>query len=158
MAKETENRFSVKISAYCRETLHRAIWKSPNGFVAVYVHADDCEIARKRLAAALGCLGLDQAGTIDLGEVHSYAELLRIGTSECEPLRIFEAGSAGDAVVAWVERPLFLSIDQTLIAQWVMLLMHRVRLAAQAVASVEGEQEEGEERRRPVPKAGKKRF
>jgi hypothetical protein len=158
MIKEIENRFSVKISTYCRETLYRATWKSLDGPVTVYMHADDCEIARKRLDAILVCLGLDHAGIIDLGEVHSYAELLRMGTSECEALRIFEARSAGDGGVEWIERPLFLSIDQTLIAQWVMLLTYRARLGALAIGSVEGELEEETEMRGASPKTRKIQF
>ncbi|NTY41451.1 hypothetical protein [Burkholderia diffusa] len=133
MAKETEHGLPIKISAHCKETLYRAVWRSTDGPITVYVHAEDVHAARSRLSITLGCLVSDQAGAIDLGEVYSYAELLRMGTSDREDLRIFETGRTGDAVVEWVDRPLFLSTDQTLIAQWVMLLMYRVRLVARAV-------------------------
>ncbi len=146
MTKEIENTFLIKISAYCRKTLYRAVWESPDGPVTVYVHAEDYEAARSRLSSVLGNLAYlapDQAGAIDFSEVHSYAELLRMGTSECEALRIFEVGTAEGAAIEWVERPLFLSTDQTLIAQWVMLLMHRARLAALSIGAVAGDPEEG---------------
>jgi len=58
-----------------------------------------------------------------------------MGVSACEDLRIFEVESTGEAAIEWIDRPLFLSTDQTLIAQWVMLLMHRVQLVAFAIGS-----------------------
>lgn len=137
MAKEIYNELPIKISAYCKETLYRAVWRSIDGPVAVYVHAGDVDAARNRLWTLLECLVSDQDGAIDLGEVYSYAELLRMGTSDREDLRIFETGCIGNAVIEWVDRPLFLSTDQTLIAQWVMLLMYRVRLVARAIDAPE---------------------
>jgi len=135
MTKESDDHFVMKVSAHCKATLHRAMWQSADGPITVYVHADDCEAARKLLLSILGCLAPDQGGTVELGKVYSYAELLSMGVSACEDLRIFEVESTGEAAIEWIDRPLFLSTDQTLIAQWVMLLMHRVQLVAFAIGS-----------------------
>ncbi|KVG57619.1 hypothetical protein WS79_15920 [Burkholderia territorii] len=72
-----------------------------------------------------------------------------MGRGDLKDLRIFETGRTGDAMVEWVDRPLFFSTDQTLIAQWVMSVMYRIRLVARAFdapATDEGGGEEGMER------------
>lgn len=123
----------IKLNAYYKATLHRALWKSIDGAVTVYVHADDCEGARNRLSSVLGRLAPDQGSAIELGKVYSYADLLATESSECEDLRIFEVEGTGKAATEWIDRPLFLSSDQTSIAHWAILLMHRVGVAALAI-------------------------
>ena len=51
--------------------------------------------------------------------------------SEDEDLRVFEIGSRGDVVTAWVDKPLFLTTDPTLVGKWAELQAERAAQAAQ---------------------------
>jgi hypothetical protein len=60
----------------------------------------------------------------------SYRDLVDNGVSEDEDLRVFEIGSHGNMVTVWTDKPLFLTIDPTLVGKWAEL---QAELAAQAV-------------------------
>lgn len=52
-----------------------------------------------------------------------------MGVSDDPDMRIFEISHEGQRVTQWVERPLFLSADQSLIGKWIVLSVDRVMLS-----------------------------
>ncbi|NTX31693.1 hypothetical protein HT746_32050 [Burkholderia pyrrocinia] len=120
----------MKLSQYCRSTLFRAAWLQPNGVNMVYAHARDRTAAIRLLEEILSRLSRTPSGRVEFNQLYSYFEMKEMGISQNCDFRIFEMAWQDGAVSRWVEQPLFLSSDQTLIGQWVALLIQRTVSAA----------------------------
>lgn len=124
---------TIKLSQYCRRTIYRTIWLFPVDYVGIYLHAESRAEACRKLTILSSCLLSDEIGVVDDSSVHSCDELLDAGVSEDPDLRIFEMSHHGREVTQWVESPLFLSIDQSLIGKWVSLNFARALSSAVAI-------------------------
>jgi len=87
------------------------------------------ESARRFFGAALALIAGKPAGELDLSRLDSYRDLVSSGISDDEELRVFETAWRGAEITGWVERPLFLTTDPTLVGKWAEL---QADLAAQA--------------------------
>ncbi|WP_157642111.1 hypothetical protein [Burkholderia ubonensis] len=119
----------ITLSQHCRKTIYRAAWDLPEGSVGVYLHAEDRGSALKVLSNILDFISVDKLRFLDVGSLHSCRELIDMGVSDDPDMRIFEISHEGQRVTQWVERPLFLSADQSLIGKWIVLSVDRVMLS-----------------------------
>ncbi len=58
---------------------------------------------------------------VEIGEMHSFRELVRMGISDDEDLRVFEMANDDTAVTQWTAAPYFLTNDSTLLGKWAEL-------------------------------------
>ncbi|WP_155753358.1 hypothetical protein [Burkholderia territorii] len=123
----------IELSQYCRETIYRAIWLFPVDYAAIFLHAKNREDANIKITMLSVFFLSGELGVVDVGPVYSYKELLDDGVSDDQDLRIFEMSSREGVVTQWVEQPLFLSIDQSLIGKWISMNFSRALSAAVAV-------------------------
>lgn len=123
----------VVLSEYCRTTLYRATWLQHTGAVSIYAHGKDRDSVRRQLTTVLHWLSPKPLSSGTLLDLLSYHELIERGVSEATDLRIFEMALRDGEVAQWVDHPLFLSTDPTLISLWMMLLIQRATSAALAV-------------------------
>ncbi|WP_175947700.1 hypothetical protein [Burkholderia pyrrocinia] len=117
------------MSQYCRKTIYRAVWNLPEGSVGIYLHAEDRGSAFKVLSSVLDLISVDKLRFLDVGSLHSCRELIDMGVSGDPDKRIFELSHEGQWVTQWIDRPLFLSADQSLIGKWMALSVDRVMLS-----------------------------
>ncbi|MGZ2747966.1 hypothetical protein [Burkholderia stagnalis] len=101
------------------------MWMLPEENVGVYVHATDRDSARRVVLLVSGSIFHEKAGFFDVEKIRSYDELIAAGVSDDLDLRIFEVSHEDRKVTQWIERPLFVSIDQSLIGKWVSLSIER---------------------------------
>ncbi|AXK62826.1 MULTISPECIES: hypothetical protein [Burkholderia] len=121
---------TIKLSQYCRKTIYRTIWLFPEDYIGVYLHAENRGSACRKLAILSDCILNHSTESLDIASVYSYEELVAAGVSEDPDLRIFEMSRRSSRVIRWVERPLFLSVDQSLLGKWVSLNVGRAMSAA----------------------------
>ena len=119
----------IILSQYCRKTIYRAAWNLPEGSVGIYLHAEDRGSALKVLSRILDSISVDKLRFLDVGSIYSCRELIEMGVSDDCDMRIFELSHEGQRVTQWIERPLFLSVDQSLIGKWMALSVDRVMLS-----------------------------
>jgi len=117
------------ISQDCRVSLYRIIWESGEGSVQAFALESTRDSARRFFKAAIALIAGRPADDLDLCNLYSYRDLVDNGVSEDEDLRVFEVESRGDVVTAWVNKPLFLTTDPTLVGKWAEL---QAEIAAQA--------------------------
>jgi hypothetical protein len=117
------------LSHDCRVSLYRIIWESGEGSVQAFALESTRDSARRFFEAAIALIAGRPADDLDLCNLYSYRDLVDNGVSEDEDLRVFEVGSRGDVVTAWVNKPLFLTTDPTLVGKWAEL---QAEIAAQA--------------------------
>ncbi|CAN7791089.1 hypothetical protein LJR034_009118 [Caballeronia sp. LjRoot34] len=121
------------LSNDCRTSLYRIIWESGEGSVQAFALESRRETARRFFQAAIALIAGRPADDLELCNLYSFRDLVDNGVSEDEELRVFEIGSRGELVTAWVNKPLFLTTDPTLVGKWAEL---QVQLAAQAAQDV----------------------
>ncbi len=124
---------TIELSQYCRKTIYRTIWLFPADYLGIYLHAESREAASRKVTFLSNFFLDGGAGVVDVAPIHSCDELLDVGVSEDQDLRIFEMSRRGGEVTQWVEHPLFLSIDQSLIGKWVSLNFSRALTSAVAI-------------------------
>ena len=117
---------NTQLSEQCKSRLYRLKFETPPDSVA-FVLADSREAAwriGKTVMAVLHGVGIQ---TVSLHEILSLQELVRVGVSEDEDMRIFELAVANGKVEQWTHAPYFLTDDTTLLGKWAEL---RADLAA----------------------------
>jgi hypothetical protein len=117
------------LSHDCRVSLYRIIWESSEASVQAFALESTRDSARRFFEAAIALIAGRPADDLELCNLYSYRDLVDNGVSEDEDLRVFEVGSRGDVVTAWVNKPLFLTTDPTLVGKWAEL---QAEIAAQA--------------------------
>ncbi|MDR6413056.1 hypothetical protein [Paraburkholderia terricola] len=124
----------TQLSDDCHTSLYRILWDSGDGsdgkdvLVVAFALESTRESARRFFAAALALIAGKPAGELDLSRLDSYRDLVNSGISDDEELRVFEIAWRGVEITGWVERPLFLTTDPTLVGKWALL---QADLAAQ---------------------------
>jgi hypothetical protein len=125
----------TQLSEACRTSLYRIVWKSGDGSVEAFALESTRESARQFFGAAIALIAGKPAGELESSRLDSYQDLVNNGISEDEELRVFETAWRGVTVAGWVERPLFLTTDPTLVGKWARL---QADLAAQAAREAIG--------------------
>lgn len=121
---------TIKLSQYSKETLYRAVWVFPKDCIGVYLHAESRDVACRKLAVLSSFILDCQSEVVDVASVDSYEELVDNGISEDPELRIFELSGRNHQVTGWIECPLFVSTDQSLLGKWISLNVGRAMSAA----------------------------
>lgn len=110
------------LSDDCRQYLYRVVWETRDGdSVIAYALAYTREGARKFFHQTIALIAREPEDELALYNLDSYRDLVDKGVSDDEDLRVFETGWKGVEVSSWVERPLFLTADQTLVHRWAEL-------------------------------------
>jgi hypothetical protein len=120
------------LSADCRAGLYRIVWETLGGeSVHVFALAGSRDQAKALLRKTITLIGREPGEEPSLINLNSYRDLVKEGMSEDEDLRVFESGwyrEDDELCPSWVQRPLFLTDDPTLVGKWVEL---QEELAAQ---------------------------
>jgi hypothetical protein len=87
----------------------------------VFVMAGSRDGASKRASTVLAALFNIPLPEVYLYNLSSFADLLAAGVSDDEDMRVFETGWKGADVSVWVEHPLFLTDDASLLGKWAEL-------------------------------------
>jgi hypothetical protein len=117
---------NTQFSEQCKSRLYRLKFETPVESVA-FVLADSREAAwriGKTVMAVLLGVGVQH---VSLHDIRSFRELVRVGVSDDEDMRVFELAIAGGKVAQWTHAPYFLTDDATLLGKWAEL---RADLAA----------------------------
>src|ERR1700730_1029891 len=117
------------LSHDCRVSLYRIIWESGEASVQAFALESTRDSARRFFAAAIALIAGRPADDLELCNLYSFRDLVDNGVCDDKELRVFEIGSRGELVTAWVNKPLFLTTDPTLVGKWAEL---QAELAAQA--------------------------
>ena len=86
-----------------------------------YVMADSREAAwrmGKTVMAVVHSVGIQE---VSLHDIRSFRELVRMGVSDDEDLRIFELATADRQVEQWAHTPYFFTDDASLLGKWAEL-------------------------------------
>jgi hypothetical protein len=135
----TEAAMGTQLSHRCVTSLYRAVFSHTHKESIVFLIAGSPDDARKRAIGALAAIHGISSHKVHLSNLASFHELVEIGISEDEDLRIFEVAWKGASVSAWVERPLFLTDDPGLLGKWAELYADLAQeLAAGAIDSARG--------------------
>ncbi|MGF6773579.1 hypothetical protein P3T18_006093 [Paraburkholderia sp. GAS199] len=130
----TEATMGTQLSDRCKTSLYRAVFSSAHEASTVFLFATNRDDARKRATSALAAIHNVAAQNVQLSNLASFRELVDIGVSEDEDLRIFEMAWKGADVSAWAEHPLFLTDDPGLLGKWAELYADLAReLAVTAI-------------------------
>jgi hypothetical protein len=129
----------TQLSYRCKTSLYRAVFGNPHNESVVFLIAGSRDDARQRATGALAVIHGAAAPDVSLCKLASFRELVDIGVSEDEDLRIFEMAWKGTDVSAWAEHPLFLTDDSTLLGKWAELYADLAReLAISAIDRARG--------------------
>lgn len=140
-AEQNDEQFSepgttmgTQLSHRCKTSLYRAVFSNAQDDSIVFLLAANRDDARKRASGALAAIHGIAAHAVSLSNLASFSELVDVGVSEDEELRIFEMAWKGADVSAWAEHPLFLTDDPSLIGKWAELYADLAReLAVSAI-------------------------
>ena len=124
----------TQLSHRCKTSLYRAVFNAAHGESIVFLIADSRDDARTRASGALAAIyGID-VQNVGLSNLAAFRELVDIGISEDEDMRIFEMAWKGTDVSAWVQHPLFLTDEPSLLGKWAELYADLAReLATSAI-------------------------
>ena len=129
----------TQLSQRCKTSMYRAVFRNAHDESIVFLSADNRDDARKRAIGALAAIHGIAAHDVAVCNLASFRELVDIGVSEDEDLRVFELAWKGADVVAWVEHPLFLTNDPGLLGKWAELYADLARgLAVVAIDRARG--------------------
>jgi hypothetical protein len=123
------------LSDDCRTSLYRIVWESGDGSVHAFALESTREAARRFFNSAIALIAGRPANELEIYHLDSYQDLVNNGISDDEDLRVFETAWRGVTVAGWVERPLFLTTDPTLVGKWAEL---QAEFAAQAAREAIG--------------------
>ncbi|MGV7242117.1 hypothetical protein [Caballeronia sp. M23-90] len=127
---------SMQLSDRCRTSLYRVIFGKPKSTdeSVVFLMAGSREAANRRAVRTLAVLFDIPEADVYLYNLVSFADLVGSGVSDDEDVRVFETGWKGAEVSAWVEHPLFLTDDTSLLGKWAELYADIAR--SQALAAI----------------------
>lgn len=129
----------TQLSHRCKTSLYRAIFGNTREETIVFLIAGSRDDARQRACVSLAAIQGIEAHDVHLCNLASFRELVDIGVSEDEDLRIFEVAWKGADVSAWAEHPLFLTDDPSLLGKWAELYADLAReLAISAIDRARG--------------------
>jgi len=121
---------STQLSDRCRTSLYRVIFGKPKSSdeSVVFLLARSREAANRRAVRTLAVLFDIPEADVYLYNLASFADLVGSGVSDDEDVRVFETGWKGAEVSAWVEHPLFLTDDKSLLGKWAELYADLARV------------------------------
>lgn len=111
----------TQVSQRCKTSLFRVLFNNAHDESIVFLMAASRDEARRQAAAALAAIHGMPVAKVALSHFASFRDLVDIGVSEDEDLRIFELSWKDETVSAWVEHPLFLTDDSSLLGKWAEL-------------------------------------
>lgn len=124
----------TQLSHRCRTSLYRAVFSAAHGESVVFLIADSRDDARTRASGALAAIYGIAAQNVTLSNLAAFRELVDIGISDDEDVRIFEMAWKGTDVSMWVQHPLFLTDEPSLLGKWAELYADLAReLATSAI-------------------------
>jgi hypothetical protein len=124
----------TQLSHRCKTSLYRAVFSANHGESIVFLIADSRDDARTRATGALAAIHGIAAPSVGLSNLAAFRELVDIGISEDEDMRIFEMAWKGTDVCSWVQHPLFLTDEPSLLGKWAELYADLAReLASTAI-------------------------
>ncbi|RKT13892.1 hypothetical protein B0G69_7103 [Paraburkholderia sp. RAU2J] len=136
---DEEAMMGTQLSHCCKSSLYRAVFGSGHDERIVFLIAGNRDDARKRATIALAAIHGVATHEVSLCKLASFRELIDIGVSEDEDLRVFEMAWKGENVSAWAEHPLFLTDDSSLLGKWAELYADLAReLATSAIDRARG--------------------
>ncbi|MFM0034576.1 hypothetical protein [Paraburkholderia strydomiana] len=136
---DEEALMGTQLSHCCKTSLYRAVFGSGHDERIVFLIAGNRDDARKRATIALAAIHGVATHEVSLCKLASFRELIDIGVSEDEDLRVFEMAWKGESVSAWAEHPLFLTDDSSLLGKWAELYADLAReLATSAIDRARG--------------------
>jgi hypothetical protein len=121
----------TQLSEACRSRLFRLTLRAPVEGVA-FVMADSREAAWRIGRTVLAVLQSVPVFEVEFGDMHAFGELVRMGVSDDEDLRVFELAQEDMQVTQWTVAPYFLTDDASLLGKWAEL---RADLATVVAAS-----------------------
>jgi hypothetical protein len=131
---DEEATMGTQLSHCCKTSLYRAVFGNAHDQRIVFLIAGSRDDARKRATIALAAIHGVATQEVSLCKLASFRELIDIGVSEDEDLRVFEMAWKGESVSAWAEHPLFLTDDSSLLGKWAELYADLARdLATSAI-------------------------
>jgi hypothetical protein len=110
----------TQLSNRCKTALYRVTYGAPEQSV-VYLMDGSRDAGFTRATIVLSALDGIATEDVCLYNLASFRELVDIGVSDDEDLRVFETGWQGPNVIAWAEHPLFLTDDPSLLGKWAEL-------------------------------------
>lgn len=124
----------TRLSHHCKSSLYRATFNDAHQERIVFLLATSRDEARARASGALAVLRGIAPQDISLSDLASFDELVGVGVSDDEELRIFEMAWKGANVSKWAQHPFFLTDDPGLIGKWAELYADLAReLAVSAI-------------------------
>ncbi|MFM0738702.1 hypothetical protein PQQ51_15790 [Paraburkholderia xenovorans] len=134
LSSEAEVTMGTQLGDRCKTSLYRAVFSHAHNESTVFLIAGSRDDARQRASNALAAIHNIAPHTVQLANLASFRELVDIGVSEDEDMRIFEMAWKGADVSAWAEHPLFLTDDPGLLGKWAELYADLAReLAVSAI-------------------------
>lgn len=123
---------NTQLSDRCRTSLYRVIFGKPHSSdeLVVFLMAGGRDAASRRAMAVLAALYDIDPLEVHLYNLASFTDLIDLGTSDDEDIRVFEIGWKGSNVSAWAEHPLFLTDDTSLLGKWAELFADIARVKA----------------------------
>jgi hypothetical protein len=121
----------TQLSDECKSRLFRLTLREPAGSVA-FVMADTREAAWRIGKTVISVLHGVAIFDVALGDIHSFSELVGLGVSDDEDMRIFEIRRAGAETTEWAHAPYFLTNDASLLGKWAELCAERAASAARS--------------------------
>ncbi|WP_233518874.1 hypothetical protein [Paraburkholderia xenovorans] len=129
----------TQLSHRCKTSLYRAVLGGARHESIAFLMADSRDDARTRAISAVAAIHGIAPRDVPLCKLASFRELIDIGVSEDEELRIFEMAWKGMDVSGWAEHPLFLTDDPSLLGKWAELYADLARqLATSAIDRARG--------------------
>ncbi|MDR5740911.1 MULTISPECIES: hypothetical protein [unclassified Caballeronia] len=111
---------TTQLSDECKSRLFRVTLATPVEGVA-FVMADSREAASRIGRTVIAVLNSVAIYDVTLKDVQSFSELVRIGESDDEDMRVFEIAGADAQAPAWTDTPYFLTNDPSLLGKWAEL-------------------------------------
>lgn len=123
---------NTQLSDRCRTSMYRVIFGKPDcsDERVVFLMAGSRDAACRRPMAVLVVLYDIDPLEVHLYNLASFTDLINLGVSDDEDMRVFEIGWKGTSVSAWAEHPLLLTDDTSLLGKWAELFADIARTKA----------------------------
>ena len=123
---------NTQLSDRCRTSLYRVIFGKPDSSDerVVFLMAGGRDAASRRAMAVLVVLYDIDPLEVHLWNLASFTDLINLGVSDDEDMRVFEIGWKEPSVSPWAEHSLFLTDDISLLGKWAELFADIARTQA----------------------------
>jgi hypothetical protein len=117
---------SVRLSDWCKESSYRVIFGKSNSVdeAVAYLTAESARDAWKRAQVRIAAVFDLRQDDIYIFSLASFGDLIELGVSDDEDLRVFEMCWKDSTVSVWAKHPLFFTDDKSLLGKWLELRAH----------------------------------